>query len=196
MNFAQSEKIALLARSPVHGQVKHRLAEEIGTIQALHCYRVLLQNTLEAITQFSTTIWYEGEVEIWDRIAPEQELKEQPPGDLGHRMFTALNKGAKLVIGADVPLMNTTYIESALAFLTSGHDVVIGPTEDGGYCLVGMNKPHEYLFENISWGSNRVLEQTLARAQELDMKVAMLPELWDVDTGIDYQRWLREIPQD
>ena len=184
-----------MARSPVLGQVKHRLAQEIGADQALRCYRVLLQNTLEAITQFSTTIWYEGDVKIWAHIAPEQKLREQPPGDLGYRMFAALNNGAKLVIGADVPLMNVAYIQSALDYLDSRHDLVIGPTEDGGYCLIGMNQPSEYLFEHISWGSNRVLEQTLSRAQELDMKVATLPELWDVDTGIDYQRWLREIPQ-
>ncbi len=194
VNDAQSEHIALLARSPVLGQVKHRLAEKIGTKQALHCYRVLLQNTLEAITQFPTTIWYEGDVEIWDQIAPEQELKIQPQGDLGHRMFTALNDGAQLVIGADVPLLNAAYIESALDQLASGHDVVIGPTEDGGYCLIGMNEPREYLFENIPWGSDRVLEQTLSRAQDLGVNVTLLAALWDVDTVVDYQRWVIQFP--
>ena len=191
---AQSEHIALLARSPVHGQVKCRLAEKIGTKQALHCYRVLLQNTLEAITQFPTTIWYEGDVEIWDRIAPEQALQKQPQGDLGHRMFAALNDGAQLVIGADVPLLNAVYIESALDQLATGHDVVIGPTEDGGYCLIGMNEPREYLFENIPWGSDRVLERTLSRAQDLGVNVTLLATLWDVDTVVDYQRWVIQFP--
>lgn len=194
MNDAQSEQVALLARSPVLGQVKHRLAEEIGTKQALQCYRVLLQNTLECITQFSTTIWYEGDVKVWDQIAPEHKLKEQPPGDLGHRMFTALNDGAQLVIGADVPLLNAVYVEGALDHLATGHDVVIGPTEDGGYCLIGMNEPHQYLFENIPWGSDRVLEQTLSRAQDLGVNVTLLATLWDVDTVVDYQRWVIRFP--
>lgn len=191
-----SSQVALLARSPVLGQVKQRLARDIGATQALECYRVLLQSALEATLPFPTTIWYEGSSEVWDEIAPDHQLKEQPSGDLGLKMFTALNNGANVVIGADVPLMNTAYIERALDFLGSRHDVVIGPTEDDGYCLIGMNNPRDYLFEKISWGSNRVLEQTLSRVHELDMKVAMLPKLWDVDTRMDYQRWLREIPQD
>lgn len=189
-------QVALLARSPVLGRVKQRLARDIGATKALECYRTLLQNTLEATRPFTTTIWYEGSSESWDEIAPNHRMKEQPPGDIGRKMFTALNKGANLVIGADVPLMNTAYIERAHDYLVSGHDVVIGPTEDGGYCLIGMNDPREYLFKNISWGSNRVLEQTLSRVHELGMKVAVLSKLWDVDTSLDYQRWVREFPQD
>lgn len=189
-------RVALLARSPVLGQVKQRLARDIGATKALECYRLLLQNALVATSPFATTIWYEGSTAVWGEIAPNHRLKEQPPGDLGQKMFAALNKGANLVIGADVPLMNTAYIESAFDYLGSGHDVVIGPTEDGGYCLIGMKNPREYLFENISWGSKRVLEQTLSRAHEIGLKVVHLPELWDVDTCMDYQRWLREIPQD
>lgn len=196
MSRAKSAKVALFARAPVIGQVKQRLAQEIGAAKALLCYRALLQTALEATRQYATTIWYEGSADVWDQIAPDRRLKEQPPGDLGHKMFTTLNEGAKLVVGADIPLLSGAYIDSALDYLTNKKDLVIGPTEDGGYCLIGMNEPHEYLFENISWGSNRVLEQTLSRAQELGLRVVLLPKLWDVDTGTDYLRWKKEIPQD
>ncbi|MYF02137.1 MAG: glycosyltransferase [Gammaproteobacteria bacterium] len=189
-------QVALLARSPVLGQVKHRLAEDIGAKNALECYRLLLLNALEATRPFATTIWYEGSTEVWDEIAPDHRLKEQPPGDLGHKMFTALVEGAKLVIGADVPLMSEDYIDKALNHLTTQQDVVVGPTEDGGYCLIGMNEPCEKLFENISWGSDLVLEQTLTRAADLDLQVFLLPTLWYVDTSADYQRWKQGIPSD
>lgn len=196
MKHTNTLQVALLARSPVLGQVKHRLAEDIGATNALECYRQLLLNALEATRPFATTIWYEGSTEVWNAIAPDYRLIEQPPGDLGHKMFTALVEGAKLVIGADVPLMSVDYIYTALDHLATQQDVVVGPTEDGGYCLIGMNEPREKLFENISWGSNLVLEQTLLRARDLGLQVFLLPKLWDVDTRADYQRWKQEVPTD
>ncbi|MCY3542352.1 MAG: TIGR04282 family arsenosugar biosynthesis glycosyltransferase [Gammaproteobacteria bacterium] len=196
MKHPISVQVALLARSPVLGQVKRRLEEDIGATKALECYRLLLLNALEATRPFKTTIWYEGSTKIWGEIAPGHRLKKQPPGDLGHKMLTALNEGAKLVIGADVPLMSVDYIYRALDYIATQQDVVVGPTEDGGYCLIGMNEPCAYLFEHISWGSDRVLEQTLSRAQDLGLQVFLLSKLWDVDTIADYQRWKQEIPTD
>ncbi len=196
MKHAKSVQVALLARTPVLGQVKRRLAKDIGRTRALECYRLLLQNALEATLPFTTTIWTEGRTEIWGEIAPGHRLKKQPPGDLGHKMLTALNEGAKLVIGADVPLMSVDYIYRALDYIATQQDVVVGPTEDGGYCLIGMNEPREYLFENIAWGTDHVLEQTLTRAAELDLQVFLLPTLWDVDTSADYQRWKQGNPTD
>ncbi|MYC24903.1 MAG: glycosyltransferase [Gammaproteobacteria bacterium] len=189
-------QIALLARSPVLGQVKQRLARDIGTIKALECYRLLLQNALDATRPFATTIWFEGSVDSWDEIAPEHRLREQPSGDLGEKMFAALSEGAKLVIGADVPLMSVDYLNRALDHLATNKDLVLGPTEDGGYCLIGMNDPSEHLFKNISWGSDLVLEQTLSRATDLGLRVFLLSKLWDIDTSADYQRWKQETPTD
>ena len=187
-----SIEVALFARSPVIGTVKQRLAREIGDSEALRCYHALLHTALEATRGYCTTIWYEGRGEAWSEIAPDHRLKAQPPGDLGHKMFTALNEGAKLVVGTDIPLLSRAYIDGAIEYILNSQDLVIGPTEDGGYCLIGMNDPSEYLFENISWGSDRVLEQTLSRAQELGKRVTLLPTLWDVDTSADYQRWKQE----
>lgn len=182
----------MFARSPVIGKVKKRLAQEIGDTEALRCYHALLHRALEATSGYSTTIWYEGRADVWSEIAPDHRLAAQPPGDLGHKMFTALKKGANLVVGADIPLLTEAYIDRAIDYLLKSQDLVIGPTEDGGYCLIGMKKPHKYLFEDISWGSDRVLEQTLSRAEELGMRVTLLPKLWDVDTSADYQRWKQE----
>lgn len=195
MNHAQSIPVALIARTPVVAQVKQRLAQEIGDDESLQCYQKLLQSTLVATGRFPTTIWYEGSIEAWAHLAPGRELREQPDGDLGYRMYTALAEGAKLVIGADIPLMCAAYLEQATDYLASSYDLVIGPVEDGGYCLIGMNDPVEQLFRNISWGSEQVLKQTLSCAHNLGMRTAMLPMLWDVDTVEDYLRWKREVPQ-
>ena len=191
-----SVEVALFARSPIIGQVKQRLAKEIGATKALDCYRALLETALSATSQYPTTIWYEGSVEVWDQIAPTRTIRKQSTGDLGFRMLTALREGAKLVVGADIPLLSAAYIERAIDQLAAKHDVVLGPTEDGGYCLIGMNKPCDYLFKDIAWGRDSVLEETLSRTQKLDMRVALLSKLWDVDTVNDYHRWKRELLQD
>ena len=68
-------------------------------------------------------------------------------------------------------------------------DAVLGPVEDGGYCLIGMNAPHPTLFRSIEWSTHGVVEQTLERAAEAGLRVALLDTLWDVDDYADYLRW-------
>lgn len=179
-------RLAVFARAPVLGAVKSRLAISIGEEAAFECYRKLLENTVEAAMPFESEIWIEGDIAdlSWARGLP---VRWQGAGDLGLRMLAAFNDGVKVLIGTDIPAMSASYIEQAFASLEE-NDVVVGPTEDGGYCLMAMHEPHEHLFAGITWGTSSVLASTLARAENLN--VGLCDVLWDVDIEADYRRWL------
>ena len=179
-------RLAVFARAPVLGAVKSRLAISIGEEAAFECYRKLLENTVEAAMPFESEIWIEGDIAdlSWARGLP---VRWQGTGDLGLRMLAAFNDGVKVLIGTDIPAMSASYIEQAFASLEE-NDVVVGPTEDGGYCLMAMHEPHEHLFAGITWGTSSVLASTLARAENLN--VGLCDVLWDVDIEADYRRWL------
>ena len=179
-------RLAVFARAPVLGAVKSRLAISIGEETAFNCYRKLLENAVEAAMPFESEIWIEGDIVdlTWARGLP---VRLQVPGDLGVRMLAAFSDGVKVLIGTDIPAMSASYIEQAFALLEE-NDLVVGPTEDGGYCLVAMHEPHDHLFSGITWGTDSVLASTLARAENLN--VGLCDMLWDVDVEADYRRWL------
>ena len=123
--------LAVFARAPVLGAVKSRLAISIGEEAAFECYRKLLENTVEAAMPFESEIWIEGDIAdlSWARGLP---VRWQGTGDLGVRMLAAFSDGVKVLIGTDIPAMSASYIEQAFALLEE-NDLVVGPTEDGGY---------------------------------------------------------------
>ncbi len=181
-------RVALFARSPVRRQVKNRLAEVIGEDTALNCYLDLLQIALRATAPFATTVWYEGSLDVWRQFG-SLNLKQQSAGDLGQKMLHVLLSGDQLLVGSDIPLISEHYIKHAGALLDN-HDLVVGPTEDGGYCLIGMKQPEPLLFQDIPWSTNKVLSRTLEVAHTLNLKIGVLNQLWDVDDVEDYGRWI------
>ena len=184
------KRLAILARAPVYGQVKTRLAKDIGKRAALTVYRELLASTLARLGNsndtFQAELWIDGdspEVGAWRQRMP---VRQQPRGDLGVRMAEAFASGASVVVGCDVPPLSAGYVASALAALADA-DLVLGPVEDGGYCLIAMNEPHPEVFADIPWSTDAVLAETLKAASHLS--VALLETLWDVDVAADLRRW-------
>jgi hypothetical protein len=174
----------------VLGRVKTRLAASIGAQAALTAYRDLLALTLARLAPhkgaFAPEIWVDGNalaVADWRRTFP---VYEQPDGDLGERMAAAFEAGVSAVVGTDIPAMTADYVDAALKALQAA-ELALGPTEDGGYCLVAMREPHPEIFAGIPWSTPRVLDATLAAAVHL--RVAMLEELWDVDDAAGLRRW-------
>jgi rSAM/selenodomain-associated transferase 1 len=93
-----------------------------------------------------------------------------------------LGYGAACVLNSDSPTLPTSVlIEAARLLRRPGARIVLGPSTDGGYYLLGMTRAHRRLFEDISWSSAQVLAQTLQRAAELELEVLMLPPWYDVD---------------
>lgn len=181
-------RLAIFAKTPVAGKVKTRLAASIGHAKALNCYERLLVNTIAVAMPFNPEIWFEGNRRdiSWSR---ELRSIKQPEGDLGRRMLVAFADGVDVLIGVDCPEMSTEYIQSAIDRLQET-DVVLGPVEDGGYCLIASRHAHSKIFEGIDWGTSRVLSQTLERIDQLNLTVSLLPTTWDLDVAADYDRWL------
>ena len=185
-------RLAIFARAPRRGQVKTRLARDVGEDAAFAAYQELLAATLNELApgrgRFAPEIWVEGdapEVDEWRQRFP---VIRQPNGDLGARMAAAFDQGVRVLVGCDIPALTAGHVDAALGLLAEA-DVVLAPTEDGGYCLIAMNAPQARLFEAIPWGTERVLADTLAAAGAL--VVRLLPALWDVDDGTDLVRWQR-----
>lgn len=192
-------RLAIFARVPVHGQVKTRLASGVGADTALRVYEALLVSTLRELAPgrgpFEPEIWVDGDIDAfasWHRHAAnglrelDFPLVAQCDGDLGQRMAWAFDEGVDILVGTDIPNMTASYVEGGVAALGNA-DLVLGPTEDGGYCLVGMNSPRPELFEGIPWGTADVLLSTLHAASAL--RVELLDALWDVDDAGDFERW-------
>ena len=193
-------RLAIFARLPVHGQVKTRLAAGVGADTALLVYEALLESTLRELAPgrgtFEPEIWVDGDVDEfarWQHRRAESGLRErnfpligQGDGDLGQRMAWAFDEGVHVLVGTDIPNMAASYVEGAVAALRIA-DLVLGPTEDGGYCLIGMNSPRPELFEGIPWGTADVLSSTLHAASAL--RVELLDAMWDVDDARDLARW-------
>ena len=183
----------MFVRAPEPGKVKTRLARVVGEAAALEAYVELVEGTLKSLQEgaFDCELWFEGEpnkgLRQWET---EYGLPafQQPDTDLGGRMLAALSAGTAVVVGSDIPVLDAAYVEEALARLADA-DAVLGPVEDGGYCLVGMRTPHPELFQSIEWSTGRVVDQTLSRAAEAGLDVALLDVLWDVDDHADYVRW-------
>ena len=185
-------RLAIFARAPVRGKVKTRLAQDVGEDAAFAAYQALLAATLTKLApgrgDFAPEIWMEGDAQAtreWQRGLP---VRRQPAGDLGARMAAAFADGVSALVGCDIPELDAGHVNTALRLLERC-DVVIGPTEDGGYCLIAMNTPRPALFANIPWGTDRVLSTTLAAAGNLSVR--LLAPLWDVDNGRDLARWRR-----
>ena len=138
------------------------------------------------------TVHYTGaeEKDFCRWLGSDLNYQEQPAGDLGQRMCAAFESAFKcgiehvIGIGTDVPPLTTAILRQADKNLDD-HDLVLGPAADGGYYLIGMNSFHPELFTDIEWGTERVYGQTLAICTRLDLKVAELPVLHDIDRPED-----------
>ena len=183
-------RLAIFARAPVLGAVKTRLAAAVGATAALEAHRALLMHTLARLAPgsggFAPELWLAGplgEAAAWARCLP---IRQQPAGDLGERMAAAFADGVAVLVGSDIPPLGAHHVEAALARLAES-EVVLGPTVDGGYCLIALRAPYPLLFADIPWGTDQVLAATKAAAGE--RKLALLPPLWDVDNAADWRRW-------
>jgi rSAM/selenodomain-associated transferase 1 len=183
------QSLLILARNPKLGRVKTRLAATIGSEKALEVYRQLLEYTVSVTKDlpFPKTVFYSDFIDnsdCWDRKLYGKQL--QAGHDLGERISNsfsyAFNQGNKevIIIGTDCFELSSIALTEAFCRLKS-QDVVIGPAYDGGYYLLGMKAYSPKLFENISWSTGKVLEETISVCKDLHLSFALLPVLADLD---------------
>lgn len=195
-----SDVLALFAKAPIPGHAKTRLGRQIGMQPAADLYRSLLNRQLRragrALPGWRHIVYAaDARGRGWfEQHAGEWELRQQAAGDLGQRMQGAFEDafadGAErmIIIGADIPDLTPAHLAQAAAALAH-HDLVLGPSPDGGYYLIGQRAPGAALFHDMSWSSAQVLPRTLARAHRFALSTHLLAELHDIDTLEDWRRY-------
>ena len=192
-------RLCVFVKAPVVGRVKSRLAADLGERPACAAYESVAERVLQALssTPLPKELWVSGgiahpKINAW-AARFGFGVRAQPAGDLGAKMLAAVASCrragcAGLVVGADLPELDAAYVEEAAAALRR-HEVVLGPTEDGGYGLIGLREPVAELFADMPWGTAAVLAETRARIAELKLRLAELPVLWDLDDLAGWRRF-------
>jgi rSAM/selenodomain-associated transferase 1 len=189
--------LGIFGKQPELGQVKTRLAVGLGDEAALKIHEAMLFDVLETWGSDAVLapggrrvlVYSPADAGPWfDTRVPECfALQPQVEGDLGARMreFFAgeFEDGAirVVLIGSDSPTLDPTIVITAFLCL-EGRDVVLGPSTDGGYYLVGTRGSVPPIFDSIAWSSPDVLSQTIDRLKDTGLSLAVLPPWYDVDT--------------
>ncbi len=185
------------------GRVKTRLAAAVGNEAASVVYRQFIHTLVKRFDQTGDQrvlcFTPSDRSGAFDSLGGDQWLNEpQASGDLGERMTayfaSCFDRGAQRVvlIGSDSPTMPIEYVESAFQFLRET-DVVLGPTDDGGYYLVGASCDASEMFRGIDWSTPQVWDQTIARLSDLGLTYGSLPKWYDVDDASDLERLRDEL---
>jgi rSAM/selenodomain-associated transferase 1 len=196
--------LIIFVKNPVHGKVKTRLAAAIGNDKALDIYLHLVTHTLKAIVNAAADRYIYFSDEIDDSIGQKTTAFKravQSGADLGERMKNAfcdvLNTSYHkvLIIGTDCPGISPEILEQAFDQLNDA-DIVIGPAADGGYYLLGMKALHPQLFDNIEWSTSAVLQTTVERCTQNNLRYQLLEELNDIDEEKDLMHFYKLMKQD
>ena len=190
--------LAIMARRSKLGEGKTRLAATLGAHMALNIYRELIALCAQHAKDsgLKGTIFFEpepGDFEVWDQTRFIYALQDQVP-DLGQRLKAAFahcfanGHSAVMIVGTDCPGMDASILKEA-AHALANRDMVIGPSEDGGYYLLGLRQIHPSLFENINWSTDQVFQQTCTEASHLGLSIHVLPMQLDIDTESDWRQW-------
>ena len=196
MSLTQKGRVALvvMAKAPEAGRVKTRLSPPLSAGEAAELSRCFLLDTIERVREVrdvAPVIAHDPPeaAPLFRALAPEFGLRAQHGTDLGARMADCAAAGlaagatAVVLIGTDTPHVPAEQIRLAVRLLGEGaHDVVLGPSEDGGYYLIGLRRLHRELFDSMAWSTAAVFEETIARCRSLQLRVALLPPGYDVDT--------------
>ncbi len=189
--------IIIFVRKPELGKVKTRLAASAGDEKALEVYKALLQHTYDITMPVGADkyVFYAGEIEKNDLWNAQGYIKRlQSNDDLGRKMKDAFihlfDDGYDQVVitGSDCFELTTAIINQAFDKLED-NELVIGPANDGGYYLLGLKRMITSLFENKQWSTDTVLADTIKDVKALDISYALLPELSDIDTIEDLNRY-------
>lgn len=183
-------RIVIFCRLPVAGECKTRLIPEFGPEGAAAIYRKLLLHTVKQALASGLPVELRvtggSETAFRELVGKGPSIVDQGGGDLGAKL--ARIEVPALVVGSDCPgVIPNLFLAAAEAL--AERDCVIGPASDGGYYLIGLNRPLPFLFEDMEWSTDRVFAETMARLAQAQVAPAVLPELADVDEPEDLASW-------
>lgn len=197
----QKNALIIMTKAPEPGQVKTRLVPPLTFVEAADLAQALLADQLENVAQF-------GGAQLFIAFTPDEargyfenfatlgfSCFTQKGGDLGARMGNAFKQVFEfgfdnvVLIGSDLPALPLTTFERAYASLEKpDRDLVFGPSEDGGYYLVGMGRPIFDIFQDIAWSRNDVLARSVEKLAEMGVNYELLNYSYDIDTLDDLKR--------
>jgi len=196
------EQLIVFTRYPEPGTTKTRLVKTLGLHGAAAIHKKLTEHTLVQVREYQRLnpsdiiICYEGggpdRIRKW--LGSGFYYRRQEKGDLGQRMQKAFKAAFKqeytriVIIGTDCPALRARHLVQAFQALHH-RDLVLGPTTDGGYYLVGLNRNEKSIFEHIPWSTDKVLERTLAIAAQQGLTTDLLATLSDVDRPEDLKHF-------
>ncbi len=196
------DALIIFTKFPHPGKVKTRLAATIGHEKAIKFFKVCAENIFNIAhglnKSIETYLFYQSTknlqaIKKW--IGKEFTFLPQSGGDLGNKMTKAFEKvfekgkSKAIIVGTDIPDIDSNLLRDAFKALDS-HDIVIGPSYDGGYYLLGMKKFIPGLFVNIEWSTDSVYNSTVKIINNLNYNYFELPRLHDVDTEMELLNWL------
>lgn len=191
--------LIVFAKRPRAGRVKTRLTSVLSEEDAAALYRAFLEDALDQYAALG--------VDVRLYVAPGDDAGEavhstpfrQQGADLGARMLQAFTEtfaagyGRAVIVGTDHPTLPSIFIEKAFELLEAPRSVVLGPAEDGGYYLLGMNDLRPEVFEGMSYSHEAVFDETVDRVAAGGASLSILPVWYDVDTPEQLPRLVRDL---
>jgi rSAM/selenodomain-associated transferase 1 len=196
--------LLIMAKCPTPGRTKTRLAPALSPQQAATLYECFLRDTIDLVRQVPNVrpvVAYlpPGEQAYFAELAPDFEYYQQEGPDLGARLDNGLTHYLSLgyrqvaAVNSDGPTLPLAYLIAAFEELGREADAVLGPSDDGGYYLIGLKRPAPRLLRGVRMSTPRVTIDTLALAAEEDLHVALLPSWYDVDDAQSLARLQAEL---
>jgi len=209
--------LAVMTKAPQAGRVKTRLVPPLTPGEAAELNKCFLRDTAAAISSACVAPASHSEattaargVAVYTPMGAESAYTDVLPADFsllsqrgdkfGERLYFAVEDLFKCgfdsvcLIDSDSPTVPAESFAEAVELLSAPEDrVVLGPSDDGGYYLIGVTKPYRHLFEQIDWSTERVLNQTIERATEIGLEAKLLPTGYDVDDGASLRRLCNEL---
>jgi rSAM/selenodomain-associated transferase 2/rSAM/selenodomain-associated transferase 1 len=211
MSETSPNRLIIFTRYPEPGVTKTRMIPALGAEGAADLQRRMTEHLMANVTALTARqsmvveIRFDGgnEKRMCNWLGPSFTYTRQGEGNIGRRMYRALTDGfqngstAIVIAGSDIPDISSAIIERAFDALQH-KKLVLGPAGDGGYYLIGLQKPekkitYSELFKAVNWGTPQVLSQTIAAADQLGMGYALLDTLNDVDRPDDLKIWKRAL---
>ena len=187
------KRLIIFVKNPIEGEVKTRLASSLGEKKALDVYHKLLKITAGAVEDVNAErlVSYSGYIEESDDFDEQRfEKTIQKKGNLGEKMKDAFKSSFEngfnriVLIGSDCPEISKSLIEEAFNKLNKT-DSVIGPSDDGGYYLIGLSRFIPEIFDNVEWSTSSVFSSTIKTLDDVGATYHQLKKLNDIDTESD-----------
>jgi hypothetical protein len=190
--------LCIMIKAPAMGRVKTRLAREVGAAAAVAAYRTMTAELIRRLNggrEWRLILAVAPDAALATRAFPAKVRRiAQGGGDLGGKMQRVMDRlrrnGPVAIVGSDIPAIGRKHIRAAFKALAA-NDAVIGPSEDGGYWLIGCGRRRRIApFANVAWSTDRALAGTMANLK--GARVGILPVLPDIDTAADWRDWTRK----